>query len=81
MMLALQTIPWPIDKRFFSNVTIPANATILEVAKKEIRDLCIKLLQLSNSQINDAAGCKQVVALQFAMFPYFTFEAETDKKH
>lgn len=73
LMLAMQTIPWPINRRFFSNVTIPANAALVEAAKKEIRDLCLKLLNLSNREINGPSECQQVLSLQFAMFPYFDF--------
>jgi len=77
LKLAMQTIPWPIKDRFLSNVTIPCNEEILEVAKKEIRDLCIKLLNLSNIQITEAKDQKELISLQFAMFPYFKFD---DKK-
>ena len=74
LMLAMQSIPWPINKRFFSNVTIACNAELIETAKNEIRDLCLKLLSLSNNQITSPTDCHQVVSLQFAMFPYFVFD-------
>jgi uncharacterized protein (TIGR02147 family) len=74
LRLALQTIPWPIDQRFFSNVTIPCNQEVYDIAKKEIRDLCLRLLTLSNSSVVSSEECKQVVSLQFAMFPFFRFD-------
>ncbi len=76
-MLAMHTIPWPINQRFFSNVTIPCNAALIETAKREIRDLCIKLLNLSNSEVTAPADCQQVTSIQFAMFPYFVFEGNS----
>lgn len=76
MLLAMQSIPWPIQKRFFSNLTIPCNPDMVETVKKEIRDLCLKLLNLSNSQIQNEADCQQVMSLQFAFFPYFLFEGK-----
>lgn len=80
LMLAMHTIPWPIKQRFFSNVTIPGNPEVIEVAKKEIRDLCIKLLNMANSQIQTAEECKNITSIQFAMFPYFQFEQDNAKK-
>lgn len=71
LMYAMQSIPWPIQDRFFSNVTIPANADVLDTAKKEIRDLCLKLLEISNARVTTEGECEQVVSLQFAMFPFF----------
>ena len=79
LMLAVRTIPWPIKQRFLSNVTIPSNPEIIEIAKKEIRDLCLKLLNLSNSHIKNADDCKDVTSIQFAMFPYFQFGETPDK--
>lgn len=73
LMLAMQAIPWPIDRRFFSNVTIPCNDEIYEIARKEIRDLYLRLMALSNSRVTNAEECQRVVSLQFAMFPYFAF--------
>lgn len=54
---------------------IPCNQEVYDVAKKEIRDLCLRLLTLSNSSIVTSDDCKQVVSLQFAMFPFFKFDA------
>lgn len=79
LLLAAQAIPWPINKRFLSNVTIPCNAELFETAKKEIRDLCLKLLNLSNQLIATAEDCQKVVSLQFAMFPYFVFDDSSHK--
>lgn len=81
LKLAMQAIPWPIDQRFFSNVTIPCDREIYEVAKKEIRDLCLKLLNISNSRITAPADCTDVVSLQFAMFPYFRFGQQRHDQH
>lgn len=74
LMLAVRSIPRPINERFLSNVTFPSNPEVIEVAKKEIRDLCLKLLNLSNGHIKNEDDCKGVTSLQFAMFPYFNFE-------
>lgn len=76
LMLALQAIPWPIDRRFFSNVTIPCNDEIYEIARKEIRDLFLRLMALSNSRVTSADECQKVVSLQFAMFPYLAFGSQ-----
>lgn len=76
LMLAMHTIPWPISQRFFSNVTIPCNPALFETAKKEIRDLCLKLLNLSNAEVATADDCQQVTSIQFAMFPYFVFKEQ-----
>ena len=73
LRFAMQALPLPIDQRFFSNVSIPCNKEIYETAKKDIRDLCLRLLNLSNSTVNSAEDCHQVVSLQFAMFPFFNF--------
>lgn len=79
LMLAVRSIPRSIHERFHSNVTIPSNPEVIEVAKKEIRDLCLKLLNLSNSYIKNGDDCKSVTSIQFAMFPFFQFE-KTEKK-
>jgi uncharacterized protein (TIGR02147 family) len=73
LALAIQTVSWPVKNRFLSNVTIPCNSELIDTAKQEIRDLCLRLLERSNSSIHNPEDCQQVVALQFAMYPYFEF--------
>jgi uncharacterized protein (TIGR02147 family) len=70
LRLALQSVAWPPSDRFLSNVTFLADAELVETAKREIRDLCLRLLEASDRLQAGGEG-RQVVALQLAMFPFF----------
>jgi hypothetical protein len=78
LILATQTVGWPVKNRFLSNVTIPCNSELMDSAKQEIRELCLRLLERSNSIIHDPKDCQQVVSVQFAMFPYFDFDRSSE---
>jgi uncharacterized protein (TIGR02147 family) len=76
LRLALQSVTWPIDKRFFSSVTIPADGETYQELVQDIRNLCLKILDRSNKTINSKESCTSVVTLQFALFPFFEFAKE-----
>jgi uncharacterized protein (TIGR02147 family) len=73
MKLALETIGWPIDQRFFTSVTIPCNAEVYQFIVEEVRHLALRALEFSNQRITTVDDAEKVVSLQFAMFPYFDF--------
>jgi uncharacterized protein (TIGR02147 family) len=73
LRLAQQSVAWPVQQRYFSNVTFAANEELIEFAKAQIRDLCLRILERSNTHVQSETSCKEVVSLQFAMFPFFHF--------
>jgi uncharacterized protein (TIGR02147 family) len=73
LTLASESVQWPVSNRYLANLSFPANAALYDEAKREIRDLCERLLQKSNATIHSPGDCEQVLSLQFAMFPYFRF--------
>lgn len=73
LALAARAIPWEIDRRFYSNVSIPTNDRVRAYAKSEIRSLCKRILEMSDREIMSKDDIDQVVSIQFAMFPFFEF--------
>ena len=77
LRLGLQAVALPANERFLSNVTFAADAELIDMTKREIRDLCMKILEASDrlaSSTNDAANDRvtSVTSLQFAMVPFFS---------
>lgn len=76
LALAVTTIPWDIEKRFFSNVSFPANTKIIEYAKSEIRSLCRRLSEATENSNLNPNDYDKVVSIQFALFPFFDFDTK-----
>ena len=76
LKLALQTISWPIDQRFFSSVTIPCDEDTYQMMITEVRNLCLKILDRSNKGVDSSDSCKKVATLQFSLFPFFVFPTD-----
>jgi hypothetical protein len=72
----MQAIPWPIEKRCFSNLSIPCNRELHETVKKEIGDLCLRLLEQADASLVCEADCDRVLSVQFSAFPYFDFSGD-----
>lgn len=72
--LAKQTIPWGIQKRFFSSVTVPCDDEMMEFVKSEIRSLCLKVLEMSNAKSATPEKLTKVSTLHFSLFPFFEFK-------
>ncbi|MEZ4741040.1 MAG: TIGR02147 family protein [Bdellovibrionota bacterium] len=73
LRFALHSIPWEIERRFLSNVSIPANKKVLEYAKSEIRSLCKRILKYSEQEVIAKDDLNKVLSIEFAMFPFFEF--------
>ena len=73
LQLALQSVPLPIDNRFFSSVTIPCDTETYQAMIGDIRSLCLKYLDISTARINNANQCRVVSTLHFSLFPFFRF--------
>ncbi|MGE0174893.1 MAG: TIGR02147 family protein [Oligoflexales bacterium] len=73
LKLALETLAWPVQKRFFGSVTIPCNEETYESIVREIRSMSLRILEESNKKVTTKDQCQKVVTLHFSLFPYFEF--------
>ena len=71
--LALQTVPWPMDRRFFTSVTVPCTPGFRDEIVADLRTLCLKILDASKSRDEDGVPANQLATLQIALFPFFDF--------
>ncbi len=73
LVLANEALSWPLDKRFFSNVTVQCDEDMHAKIIQDIRNFCIQVLAESDKKILSPQDCKKVISLNFVMFPYFEF--------
>ena len=71
--LALQTVPWPMNRRFFTSVTVPCTPGFRDEIVADLRTLCLKILDASKSLDEEEAPANQLATLQIALFPFFDF--------
>lgn len=76
--LAVESVSWPVDKRFLSSITIPCNDEIYKSIISEIRSLCLQLLENSKHKIVSNADVTSIATLQFALFPFFDLTRSTN---
>jgi uncharacterized protein (TIGR02147 family) len=73
LKLALETLSWPVQKRYFSSVTVACDQEIYDSIIRQIRDLNMRILDESNKKITTKDMCQKVVTLHCSLFPYFDF--------
>jgi uncharacterized protein (TIGR02147 family) len=71
---ALEAISWPVDKRFFSSITIPCNEELKDEFVSELQKLYVKFLERSRETIEDQTNCDSVATLQVSLVPFFNFQ-------
>lgn len=70
---AIQAAQWPIDRRFFSNVSVTCDQKTVDAIKQEIRELCLRILKMADENQFDENDSK-VISLELALVPYFEFK-------
>jgi uncharacterized protein (TIGR02147 family) len=68
--LAMETVPWPIDRRFLTSITVAMSQDLKSQIVAEIRAFYLSILERSQSLANEPQQT-EVVTIQLAMFPYF----------
>lgn len=71
--LAMGSLPWPVDHRFHTGVTVPCSDDLYQAIISDVRSLCLSILERSNQQAISAGDVSKVVTLQMALFPFFKF--------
>lgn len=74
LSLALESIPWPIDRRTLTSVSIAVDEALYEEMITDMRTLCQSILEKSKQRITSSTDAKKVVTLQLSLFPFFEFE-------
>jgi uncharacterized protein (TIGR02147 family) len=73
LQLALQTIPWPIDKRVLTSVSVAVDDALYQEIISEMRALCQSILDRSKQKIMTSSDAKKIATLQLSLFPFMEF--------